>query len=87
MKRVLVTGAKGFIGRNVCARMVNLEGLEVFHFDIENEEAELKAWLNHADVVFHLAGINRPQNIEEYEKGNFAMGVPREYVFTAKYKF
>ncbi len=70
MKRVLVTGAKGFIGRNVCARLMHLEDLEVCRFDIENGEAELKAWLNHADVIFHLAGVNRPQNIGEYEKGN-----------------
>ncbi len=70
MKRILVTGAKGFIGRNLCARLIRTNGLEVFSYDRDNEEVELEEWLNRADIVFHLAGINRPRNVEEYEKGN-----------------
>jgi len=70
MKRVLVTGAKGFIGRNLSKRLMDVDDLEVFLYDVENNEEELKAWLNQADVVFHLAGINRPKNVEEYETGN-----------------
>ena len=70
MKRILVTGAKGFIGRNLCIRLMDDDNLEVFPYDIGNEEAELKKWLRLAEVVFHLAGVNRPVNVEEYEKGN-----------------
>jgi len=70
MKTVLVTGAKGFIGRNLIAHLARMDDLEVFRYDLENDETELRSWLGHADIVFHLAGINRPQNIEEYETGN-----------------
>ena len=70
MKKILVTGSKGFIGRNLTANLRVLNDLEVFLYDVKNNEEELRSWLNQADVVFHLAGINRPKNIEEYEKGN-----------------
>jgi hypothetical protein len=42
----------------------------VFRYDVENEKGDLKSWLGQADVVFHLAGINRPQSDEEFETGN-----------------
>lgn len=70
MKRILITGARGFIGRNLAARLASMENLQVSHCDVENPEAELEAWLGQTDVVFHLAGVNRPQNVEEFEKGN-----------------
>ena len=68
--KVLITGAQGFIGSNLCARLRGIKDLAVFSFDIQDGESELEDWLNQADIIFHLAGINRPENSEEYEKGN-----------------
>lgn len=70
MKKVLITGAKGFIGRNLVVTLTRMKDIELFLYDIENDEVELKTWLDQADVVFHLAGINRPKNVEDYEAGN-----------------
>jgi UDP-2-acetamido-2,6-beta-L-arabino-hexul-4-ose reductase len=70
VKRVLVTGANGFIGRNLVAHLARVDDCEVLRYDLENDEAELRDWLGQADVVFHLAGVNRPQHIDEYESGN-----------------
>jgi UDP-2-acetamido-2,6-beta-L-arabino-hexul-4-ose reductase len=67
---ILVTGAKGFIGRNLCARLRVRPQCNVRSFDIENSAAELREWVTTADVVFHLAGVNRPRHTEEYETGN-----------------
>ncbi len=70
MRNVLVTGAKGFIGRNLLAHLVRREDVRIFRYDLENDETELRNWLRQADVVFHLAGVNRPQSVDEYEAGN-----------------
>lgn len=70
MTTVLITGAQGFIGRNLAAHLACLEDLQVHHFDVDNQESELEAWLAKADIVFHLAGVNRPQHLEEFEIGN-----------------
>jgi len=70
VRKVLVTGAKGFIGRNLIARLAGMDDLEVFRYDLENDETELRRWLDQADIAFHLAGINRPESVEEYEIGN-----------------
>ncbi len=70
MKKIVITGAKGFIGRNVAARLMQTDDLEMFLYDLENEPAQLTAWLGDADVVLHLAGINRPRKVQEYETGN-----------------
>ena len=80
--RILVTGAKGFVGRNLCANLRNIqEGKdrrfpdlkidEVFEYDIDNSEEQLDQWCREADFVFNLAGVNRPQNQEEFMQGNF----------------
>jgi UDP-2-acetamido-2,6-beta-L-arabino-hexul-4-ose reductase len=70
MQKVLITGAGGFIGRNLAAHLARLQDVQVFHYDVENSEGELEAWLGQADIVFHLAGINRPQSVEEFAAGN-----------------
>lgn len=70
MKDVLVTGAKGFVGRNLIAHLMRREDVRIFPYDLENNETELRNWLRQADVVFHLAGVNRPQSVDEYETGN-----------------
>ena len=80
--RILVTGAKGFVGRNLCANLRNIqEGKDrrfpeltiegVFEYDLDSTPEELDAWCKDADFVFNLAGVNRPQNQEEFMQGNF----------------
>jgi len=80
--KILVTGAKGFVGKNLCAQLNNIkEGKarcygdlvidEVFEYDLGNTQEELEAFCQQADFVFNLAGVNRPQNPEEFMQGNF----------------
>lgn len=80
--KILVTGAKGFVGRNLCANLRNIqEGKDrrfpelsieaVYEYDIDNTAEELDRWCAEADFVFNLAGVNRPQNQEEFMQGNF----------------
>jgi len=68
--KVLVTGSKGFVGRNLCAVLGTMESVEVMEFDCENTPAELEGMLAEADLIFHLAGVNRPKNNEEFKIGN-----------------
>lgn len=79
--KVLVTGAKGFVGRNLVAQLNNIrEGKarnypvqidEVFEYDIDSTPEELDRYCREADFVFNLAGVNRPENPEDFRKGNF----------------
>ena len=80
--KVLVTGAKGFVGKNLCAQLNNIkEGKakcygdlvidEVYQYDIDSTPEELDAWCKEADFVFNLAGVNRPQDPKEFMEGNF----------------
>ncbi len=80
--KILVTGAKGFVGKNLCATLCNIrdgkdrtrQNLkidEVFEYDIDTEAALLDEYCQKADFVFNLAGVNRPQNQEEFMQGNF----------------
>ena len=79
---ILVTGAKGFVGRNLVAQLHNIaEGkarwykvpsdLTVFEYDIDSTPEELDEYCAKADFVFNLAGVNRPKNQSEFMKGNF----------------
>src|ERR1039457_6589901 len=70
MTRVLVTGAKGFLGRNLCARLTALGGTESRGADIDTPVAELHAVLQWCDVIFHLAGANRPTDPDDFQKIN-----------------
>ena len=80
--KILVTGAKGFVGRNLCANLRNIqEGKDkrfpdlsieaVYEYDLDSTPEELDQWCKEADFVFNLAGVNRPQNQEEFMQGNF----------------
>ncbi len=79
--KILVTGAKGFVGKNLCAQLKNIRDgkarnygvtvSEVFVYDLDSTPEELDAWCTCADFVFNLAGVNRPQNQEEVMAGNF----------------
>jgi UDP-2-acetamido-2,6-beta-L-arabino-hexul-4-ose reductase len=67
---VLVTGSKGFVGRNLCSVLRQMSNVAVLEFDCDNIPAELEALLGEAEVIIHLAGVNRPKNEEEFKAGN-----------------
>ncbi|MDJ0304945.1 NAD-dependent epimerase/dehydratase family protein [Dehalobacter sp.] len=68
MKKVLVTGANGFIGGNLITALNG--NAEILKYDIENTLEELKAFVREADFIFHLAGVNRPLEVSEFNAGN-----------------
>ncbi len=67
--RILVTGANGFIGKNLCVELKN-KGFAVLPFDTGDSDATLCDYIKQADFIFHLAGINRPLNVDEFYDGN-----------------
>ena len=69
--KVLVTGAKGFIGKNLITELSRLEDTTVYEFDVDTEVTFLDEYCKDCDFVFNLAGVNRPENVEEFMKGNF----------------
>ena len=81
--KILVTGAKGFVGRNLCAQLRNIkegkarwyvlpEGIEtVYEYDIDSSAEDLDAYCRDCDFVFNLAGVNRPKEQSEFMEGNF----------------
>lgn len=73
MKTVLVTGSKGFIGKNLMVALRRYEGLSIVEFDLGDSDEALALGLSSADIVFHLAGVNRPQNPEEFTSGNLGL--------------
>ena len=80
--RILVTGAKGFVGKNLCSQLNNIkEGKArwygdlqidaVYEYDIDSTPEQLDEWCKQCDFVFNLAGVNRPKDPEEFMEGNF----------------
>jgi UDP-2-acetamido-2,6-beta-L-arabino-hexul-4-ose reductase len=69
-KQVLITGAGGFLGRNLATRLSRRDDVSLLLFDLDNTEGELREWAAEADVIFHLAGVNRPKRVEEFDTGN-----------------
>lgn len=69
--RVLVTGAKGFIGKNLIAELRNRKYKDILEFDIDTDIAQLDEYTGKCEFVFHLAGINRPQDEKEFMDGNY----------------
>ena len=80
--RILVTGAKGFVGKNLCWALKNIrDGKdrtrpslkidEVYEYDIDSVQEQLSEWCQKADFVFNLAGVNRPKETSEFMEGNF----------------
>lgn len=72
---ILVTGSNGFIGKNLVSWLAHQPGVKVLPFDQENTLAELEALLAQADLVYHLAGVNRPQSEDEFHTGNVDLTV------------
>ncbi|PSU64865.1 capsular biosynthesis protein [Photobacterium phosphoreum] len=70
---ILVTGADGFIGKNLCVKLVELGYESITKFDRNNSLADLMDALKTTDFIFHLAGINRPLNDEEFKSGNVGL--------------
>ena len=79
---ILVTGAKGFVGRNLCENLKNLRDgknrtrpnlriEEIYEYDIDSTAEELDGFCAKADFVFHLAGVNRPKDPAEFRAGNY----------------
>jgi UDP-2-acetamido-2,6-beta-L-arabino-hexul-4-ose reductase len=68
--RILITGGRGFLGRNLAAHLLERKDCETTIFDRENSAEDLKGRLLEADIIFHLAGVNRPQNPIDFETGN-----------------
>ncbi len=89
---ILVTGAKGFVGKNLCAALKNIRDNkdrtrnikieEIFEYDIDTEKALLDSFCEKADFVFNLAGVNRPKETAEFMQGNF--GFASELLNTLK---
>jgi UDP-2-acetamido-2,6-beta-L-arabino-hexul-4-ose reductase len=73
MKKVLITGIDGFIGRNLRQHLSERSDVQMFLFDRKQEFNELKGMVSQADVIFHLAGINRPQDPAEFVSGNVGL--------------
>lgn len=79
--KILVTGAKGFVGRNLCVQLKNVRDNkarwyeaqvdEIYEYDIDSTAEELDEWCSKADFVFNLAGVNRPKDLKEFHEGNF----------------
>jgi len=70
MKTVLLTGAEGFIGRNMKARLGQRSDIHLLCIDVGNTKEELAKAAGEADFVIHLAGVNRPKDVAEFESGN-----------------
>ena len=68
--KVLITGGNGFIGKNLRERLSRIPEVEILNFTKEESEKRLKKLIEEADFIFHLAGINRPQNKKEFYLGN-----------------
>lgn len=69
--KILVTGARGFIGKNLIAELKNRKYSDVYEYDIDSSPEILDKYCQDADFVYHLAGVNRPQEQTEFMAGNF----------------
>ena len=79
---ILVTGAKGFVGRNLVSQLRNIrdgkarwysigQDIAIYEYDIDSDISELDEYCRNADFVFNLAGVNRPDDPREFMEGNY----------------
>lgn len=73
--KILVTGANGFVGKNLIAELENKGYEEIFKFNRETELSLLDMYTKECEFVFHLAGVNRPRNEKEFMEGNYGLTV------------
>lgn len=71
--KILITGAKGFIGKNLVAELRNRGFDDLMEYDSDTKEELLDKYAEHCDFVFHLAGVNRPKEESEFMQGNFGL--------------
>ncbi len=69
--KILITGAKGFVGKNLIAELKNQGFNDILEYDVDADPALLENYTRDCEFVFHLAGVNRPENQEDFMKGNF----------------
>ncbi len=68
--KILITGSEGFIGKNLIVRLKQYEKFELYTYDINDTEESLINALKDVDLIYHLAGVNRPEKVEEFYQGN-----------------
>jgi UDP-2-acetamido-2,6-beta-L-arabino-hexul-4-ose reductase len=71
--KILITGSNGFIGKNLIIRLQQDENLELYTYDLNNTEKDLIRYIKDADLIYHLAGVNRPEKTEEFYQGNSSL--------------
>jgi UDP-2-acetamido-2,6-beta-L-arabino-hexul-4-ose reductase len=69
--KILVTGANGFVGKNLICQLKNKGFADIYRYDVDSTLDELESFTKDCDFVFHLAGVNRPKNEEDFMLGNF----------------
>lgn len=69
--KILITGSKGFVGKNLIAELKNQGYTDLLECDIDTTSNELDNYTRECNFIFHLAGVNRPENSEDFMKGNF----------------
>ncbi len=80
--KILVTGAKGFVGKNLCLTLLNITNgcdksrgidpaITLYEYDLDTDPTLLTQWCKDCDFVYHLAGVNRPKETSEFMEGNF----------------
>ena len=70
LKSILITGSRGFLGKNLVQKLSMRDDMQIIEHELHNSRDELEDALHKADVIVHLAGVNRPKNVDEYVRGN-----------------
>jgi len=71
LMKILVTGANGFVGKNLIAELNNRGYKDIYKFDIDTDKSLLDEYAKNCEFVFHLAGVNRPKDEKDFMEGNF----------------
>ena len=72
---ILITGANGFIGKNLVLELQNRGYTKILKWNRNSSETDIDMYTRECDFVVHLAGENRPKNIEDFEKGNVELTI------------